>query len=399
MKNIKKIIGLSLITLCFGSSYGCELKTKEKKSKTIITQAITDHHKHTTNTVKIALLLDTSNSMDGLIDQAKSQLWDIVNKFAYVKARCGNDSNPDYIRPNLEIALYQYGNDNLSSSEGYIQQVLGFSGDLDEISEKLFSLTTNGGEEYCGEVIQTSLNQLDWGKNADNLKMIFIAGNEPFTQGKLNYKDAVTNAKEKDIVINTIFCGNYDQGVSSQWKNGAILTGGDYIAIDHNKHIVHITTPYDDAIVQLNSKLNTTYVTYGNLGKSKLEKQYVQDSNAMEVEEAVAVKRAVSKSSRLYNNATWDLVDAADDKEFDVSKIEKNQLSKELKDKSDKELEIYISQKKKERSTIQTAIQELNKKRQNFIDQNQKDATGELENAMLTAIKKQAENKNYIWEK
>ena len=229
--------------------------------------------------------------------------------------------------------------------------------------------------------------------------MIFIAGNEPFTQGKLNYKDAVTNAKEKDIVINTIFCGNYDQGVSSQWKNGAILTGGDYIAIDHNKHIVHITTPYDDAIVQLNSKLNTTYVTYGNLGKSKLEKQYVQDSNAMEVEEAVAVKRAVSKSSRLYNNATWDLVDAADDKEFDVSKIEKNQLSKELKDKSDKELEIYISQKKKERSTIQTAIQELNKKRQNFIDQNQKDATGELENAMLTAIKKQAENKNYIWEK
>ena len=56
-------------------------------------------------------------------------------------------TNHDYIRPNLEIALYQYGNDNLSSSEGYIQQVLGFSGDLDEISEKLFSLNTNGGEE------------------------------------------------------------------------------------------------------------------------------------------------------------------------------------------------------------------------------------------------------------
>ena len=397
MKNNIKIIGLSLITMSFGTIYGCNLKINENKSEPIIAQAINNTHKHVNNTVKIALLLDTSNSMDGLIDQAKSQLWDIVNKFAYVKVRCGND--PDYVRPNLEIALYQYGNDNLSSKEGYIQQVLGFSGDLDEISEKLFSLTTNGGEEYCGEVIQTSLNQLEWGKNPDNLKMIFIAGNEPFTQGKLNYKDAVSNAKEKKVVINTIFCGDYEQGVSSQWKNGALLTGGDYIAIDHNKQLVHINTPYDDDIVHLNSKLNTTYVTYGSLGKAKLEKQYSQDANAMEVEEAVAVKRAVSKSSRLYKNSTWDLVDAAEDKEFDVSKIQKDQLPDELKGKSSKKIESYIADKKEERNLIQQKIQELNKKRELFITENQKNSeSGELENAMLTAIKKQAEKKNYKWD-
>ena len=99
------------------------------------------------NKVQIALLLDTSNSMDGLINQAKAQLWDIVNEFTYV--RCGHKS-----RPTLEIALYQYGNNDLPSGEGYIQQVLGFSSDLDEISEKLFSLTTNGGEEFCGQVIR-----------------------------------------------------------------------------------------------------------------------------------------------------------------------------------------------------------------------------------------------------
>ena len=398
MKNIKKAIGLSLFALSFGTIYGCAF---ENKKETLITQvSVTPPHKHISNTVKIALLLDTSNSMDGLIDQAKSQLWDIVNKFAYVKARCGNDPNPDYIRPNLEIALYQYGNDQLSSNEGYIQQVLGFSGDLDEISEKLFSLKTNGGEEYCGTVIQTSLNQLDWGKNPDHLKMIFIAGNEPFTQGKIDYKDAVTNAKEKNIIINTIFCGNYEQGVSTEWKNGAVLTGGDYIAIDHNKHVVHIDTPYDAKIVQLNSKLNTTYVSYGTLGKAKLEKQYLQDSNAMEVEEAVAVKRAVSKSSRLYNNATWDLVDASDDKDFDVKKIDKEQLPEVLKNKTDKEIETYIEAKKNERKKIQSEIIELNKQRDSFIAKNQKEnATGELENAMLNAIKKQAEKKNYKWDK
>ena len=37
------------------------------------------------SSIQLALLLDTSNSMDGLIDQAKSQLWKIVNELATTK--------------------------------------------------------------------------------------------------------------------------------------------------------------------------------------------------------------------------------------------------------------------------------------------------------------------------
>lgn len=392
MKNVKQIASIGLITLSIGTIFGCELKTKKALERPIVAQAITTQEKPSKNFVKIALLLDTSNSMDGLINQAKAQLWDIVNKFTY--AKCGNAE-----RPQLQIALYQYGNDNLSAREGYIQQVIGFSSDLDEISEKLFSLTTNGGEEYCGEVIQTSLKQLEWGKNPDNLKMIFIAGNEPFTQGKLNYKDAVTNAKEKDIIVNTIFCGNYEQGISTDWKKGATLTGGEYLAIDHNRQVVHIDTPYDDIIIKLNSKLNKTYISYGAMGASKVRMQAAQDKNAMELEEAVAVKRAVSKSSRLYNNKKWDLVDAAEDTEFNISEIKADDLPPELKGKSKTEIESYIKEKKSERKSIQQEIRELNGKRKAFIAKNQKDeSAGELENAMLTAIQKQAAKKNYTWE-
>lgn len=392
MKNVKQILGITLISLAFATTYGCEIKSKNINNEQLIAHALVNDEKESNNTVKIALLLDTSNSMDGLINQAKAQLWDIVNKFTH--AKCGNDA-----QPKLQIALYQYGNDNLSSQEGYIQQVLGFSDDLDEISEKLFSLTTNGGEEYCGEVIQTSLKQLDWGKNPDNLKMIFIAGNEPFTQGKLNYKDAVANANEKDVIVNTIFCGNYEQGINTDWKNGAKITGGEYIAIDHNRQVVHIDTPYDKVIIELNSKLNKTYISYGSLGVSKMKMQSAQDYNAMEMEEAVAVKRAVSKSSRLYTNSSWDLVDASDDKEFEVSNISEDDLPEVLKGKSDAEIKSYIDGKKTERSKIQKEIQELNKQREIFITENQKDASkGELENAMLDAIKRQAQKKNYTWE-
>ena len=390
MKKMKHSLSIGFMCLVLGTSYACELMHKEGKSQYIST-ALSKAPKPANNAVKIALLLDTSNSMDGLINQAKAQLWDIVNKFT--TAKCGKDHRPD-----LQIALYQYGNDDLSSKEGYIQQVLGFSNDLDEISEKLFSLTTNGGEEFCGEVIQTSLRQLDWGKNEDHLKMIFIAGNEPFTQGKLNYRDAVTNAKEKDIVVNTIFCGSYEQGINTDWKAGAVLTGGEYMAIDHNRHVVHIETPYDDVIIKLNKKLNKTYISYGAMGAAKMEKQAVQDANAMEMEEAVAVKRAVSKSSRLYKNSGWDLVDASEDSNFDLSQVRKGDLPEEFKGKSTAEMRAIIKNKKDERSKIQKQIQEANAKRETYIAKHQKSEAGELENAMLGAIMRQASKKNYSWD-
>ena len=378
---------MTLISIHFSGQIFANIGQSETRSEEVIQKSKKTHN----NKVQIALLLDTSNSMDGLINQAKAHLWDIVNEFTYV--RCGNSSRPD-----LEIALFQYGNNDLSSREGYIQQVLAFSSDLDEISEKLFSLTTNGGEEYCGQVIHTSLKQLDWGRNPDHLRMIFIAGNEPFTQGKLDYRDAVSQAKEKDVVVNTIFCGDYHQGIQTNWKNGASLSGGEYTAIDHNKEVVHIATPYDDIIIRLNNRLNKTYISYGHAGAAKMASQSVQDANAMELEEAVAVKRAVSKSSHLYKNSSWDLVDAAEADDFDVGDIDKKHLPASIRSKSDSELEAYISMKKKERKVIQEEIRKQNSLRQKYIASKQKDQQGELENAMMNAIKNQASKKNYSWD-
>jgi hypothetical protein len=370
----KNLVIFLVLMLIFNSFNVLAIDTKPKK-----------------NTIKVALLLDTSNSMDGLINQAKTQLWEIVNELSY--AKCENQ-NPD-----LMIALYEYGNDNLSSREGYIRQVIGFSSDLDEISEKLFSLRTNGGNEFCGEVIHTSLRQLDWGNNKKDLKLIFIAGNEPFTQGKINYKDAATQANEQDITINTIFCGNYQNGVSGKWQDGARLTHGDYMTIDHNEQIVHITSPYDDIIIQLNNRLNDTYIYYGDTGRSKMKLQAEQDSNAAELNEVVVVKRAVSKSSRIYKNSSWDLVDAEKEEGFSYSKVDKKSLPVQLQNKTSDEIKKYVALQGKKRQEIQQKIKELNTKRNDFVAKKRKEtnANNGLESAMLNAIKKQAKQKDYIW--
>ena len=79
--------------------------------------------------IQVALLFDTSNSMDGLIEQAKSRLWDIVNTLTTLKYQGKT--------PVIEIALYEYGNDGLSVRNNYIRQVTALTTDLDLISENV----------------------------------------------------------------------------------------------------------------------------------------------------------------------------------------------------------------------------------------------------------------------
>jgi hypothetical protein len=386
MKTMLKTI---VMIMCVFGLISCNANNK-KTTETDLAIVETAEHHPSKQYIKVALLLDTSNSMDGLIDQAKAQLWEIVNELSYAKC--------DDSKPNLQIALYEYGNDKLNSEEGYIRQVLAFSNDLDEISKQLFSLTTNGGEEYCGYVIQTSLNQLNWGTNPDDLKLIFIAGNEPFTQGEISFKDAAKLAHNKEVTINTIFCGDYNLGISSYWKEGAELAHGNYMAINHNHATTYVASPYDDQILILNQKLNSTYVAYGSIGSQKMAMQAEQDVNAQGYSEANAVNRAVSKSSHLYKNDSWDLVDAEKTKSFKYEDLKDIDLPVELKGKSKTEIKSYVAKKSKERQEIQEEIQKLNEQRRLFVIQQQKKESNSLESAMVNAIKTQAKNKNYKWE-
>lgn len=381
-----KILKIILLSTIFISTYACKADTSKEIA---LSSGLSVDAPYKQHYIKVALLLDTSNSMDGLIDQAKAQLWEIVNELSY--AKCRNE------RPDLQIALYEYGNDGLSEREGYVRKILAFTEDLDEVSKELFSLSTNGGSEYCGTVIQYSIDKLDWGNDADDLKMIFIAGNEPFTQGKIDYRDAASNAKEKGIVVNTIFCGDYKHGVASKWKDGAQLAYGDYMAINHNQETVHIASPYDDIILQLNIRLNNTYIPYGRHGRKKVAMQEEQDENAAEYSKANAVSRTISKGSHLYKNSTWDLVDAEADKDFSYDKLKTEDLPDNLKGKSKAQIKAYVTKQRDERARIQNEIKNLNEKRRLFLANNKSETSNGLESVMVKAIKKQAEKKNYTW--
>ncbi len=309
--------------------------------------------------IQLAILLDTSNSMDGLIEQAKAQLWKVVNELARTK-RNG-------VHPTLEVALFQYGNDGLSEQTGYIQMVSDLTTDLDRISEKLFTLTTNGGSEYCGQVIDRAVSKLSWSSSNDVLKVIYIAGNEPFTQGSVDYTTSDSKAIRRGIIVNTIFCGPRDEGVATSWKDGADRADGRYMSINQDEVAVSIPTPYDKDIVKLGDELNGTYVAYGRSGAAGQERQAAQDANAASVSPAAPVERSVAKAQAAYSNSGWDLVDAVKNKDVKLGALKEEQLPAQMQKMSPAEREKYIQGLAGKRSDLQAKINDLNEKRRVFL--------------------------------
>ena len=310
--------------------------------------------------IQAAILLDVSNSMDGLIEQAKAQLWTMVNVMG--KAKCNGET------PQIEIALYEYGRDNNDLRKGYVKQITPFTSDLDDLSQKLFQLTTNGGQEYCGYVIHTSLNELKWDTTSSNYKVIFISGNEDFLQGNISFTLACTEAKKKGVIVNTIYCGDRLQGIKEHWNLLGECGNGSFTNINSDAKPEDIPTPYDSALITLNNKLNGTYIYYGTAGRGKKELQGSMDAANLSVNSYAGVNRAVSKaSSKTYKNSTWDLVDAKEDDKKILDKVDFKTLPDSLQKKNKAELEAIINQKSNERGNIQKEILNINKKRETYI--------------------------------
>jgi hypothetical protein len=324
--------------------------------------------------VQIAILLDSSNSMDGLIDQTRTQLWQIVNYLTKV--------TKDGEVPELEVALYHYGNDNLPSSEGFVRLLTGFTPELDLVSEKLFSIQTKGGQEYAGWVIRSALQELNWSKDKEDFRVIFIAGNEPFDQGPILWSDAVALAAKGDIRVNTIYCGSAESQERQLWASGAYKAQGSNFNINQDKKIEFIKSPYDEQIANWNALLNQTYIPYGAQGEAGRRRQVIEDSNSG----VNLATRGNSKASGYYNNASWDLIDALDRGIVTLEELSDEALPKTMQGMTLAQKKEYVSAKKAERETIKKTIRDLYQKRSEYIAKQRQLSANSGENTLDSVI-------------
>ncbi|MBK7196381.1 MAG: VWA domain-containing protein [Myxococcales bacterium] len=348
------------------------------------------------DTIQVALLLDTSSSMDGLINQARSHLWKMVDQLGRMTRVV--DGKVRGVK--IELAIFEYGNDTLPEEGGYIRQVLPFTSDLDQASEKLGALFTNGGSEFAGQAIETAVTSLAWSKDPAALRFVFVAGNESFDQGRVSATAAMATAAAKDIAVQLIFCGtNNGDSESLSWGTAAKLAQSDLTTIDQDRVAAHIPAPQDADILRLGGELNGTYMAYGAGGQAAVARQAAADASSVKLGAKVALERNALKAKKAYRNDSWDLVDAVDGDTGFLGRAKDEELPADLRGKSLEEKQAAVAAQASRRAALKAEIARLEAERDAFLkEEATKRGTADapsLESELIKGTRKAATKKGY----
>jgi molecular chaperone DnaK (HSP70) len=151
----------------------------------------------------------------------------------------------------------------------------------------------------------------------------------------------------------------------------------------------------------MNGSLNNTYMAYNSFGYNKLQEVVVVDDMNSRMSKSAGIKRTkVKGNSKIYNQASWDLVDATEKDKDALKKIDRKTLPDSLQKKSNAELEKMVEEKRQQRAAAQKEIEVLNAKRDAYITaEKAKNATNKnnaanLETEVEKIIKEQAKRFN-----
>lgn len=344
--------------------------------------------------VDIVICLDTSGSMEGLLDSARAKLWDVVNSLSSARPT-----------PRLRVGLLTYGSPkNSTSSRGWVYKHADLTSDLDTVYARMISMTTDGGDEFVGWVLNDAVSEMSWSSDPKALRLVFVAGNESADQGNTyyNFRNVAQVAKAKDIIINAIYAGSREAGIRENWSDVARCGGGSFSAIDMHCGTVQIEAPQDKLLLDLNLKLNATYVPYGDAGSRGAANQLEQDVAARKMGPASIASRAAAKATAMYDNSNWDLVDAVAGGRVELKDLKEEALPVPMQAMAPAERETHLKKVRSERDDIQRQIGELQSARANFLATARVQAAGgktALDEAIEKSIQEQAAAKGFEFEK
>lgn len=111
--------------------------------------------------------------------------------------------------------------------------------------------------------------------------------------------------------------------------------------------------------------------------------------------------RVKPKSSSLYKNESWDVVDAYEAAPEAIISMDDAELPDVMKGMDAEARRKFVEGKTAERAAIQAQIKTLEGKRTMYVADTRKsmDAAQTLDNVMVSAIKRQASEKGYVFEK
>lgn len=366
-------------------------------------------------TADIAILLDTSGSMQGLINQVRDGLWQTINGLGEIKK--------DGEVADLRLALYEYGSGVVSQEANFIQMLAPLTTDHTVIAQKLFATEAKGGTEYSGMAIQMASTDLAFSVDAGDFKSIVIAGNETIYQGPVDPLKAAADSLSKDIVVNSIFAGSQTIQVGggfggggfgcpfcprpnprpapptdpqtelnpifAEWRDLANAGGGENLNIDHNNSIPYIASPFDARIIAATEEISETYLPFGIKGEEEYRRMRDLDRDVRGSGNGSYIGWGNYRSGNFgqATYATWDLVSALREGTLDLAVIPEAQLPLALRGLSHQEKLDAVTTMEHKRKTLEDEVADLRAKRKIFVDEQLAQRTQDSEANFADAIK------------
>ncbi len=342
--------------------------------------------------IEVCFVLDTTGSMGGLIEGAKQKIWSIANQMIGAQPT-----------PELKIALIGYRD----RSDEYVTKLFDLTDDIDSVHEKLSGFQAGGGgdgPESVNQALDEAVNKISWSQDRRVLKIIFLVGDFPphmDYQDDVKYPVTCRKAVQRDLMINTVQCGN-ERSTTPIWQEIAKFSEGTYSAIGQTGDMVAIATPLDAEISRLNVSIGNTLIAYGS--------EREQQSMFMKQKAAEAAPAAVAADRLKYNIHTnksvqgkGELLDAVNRGDVKLAEIKKEELPAELRKLNKNELKTYVDKKLTERTELQNKLKDLLAKRDAYIQAEKKRLQGGRKDAfdekVAETIRLQAARKGIVYSK
>jgi Mg-chelatase subunit ChlD len=323
-------------------------------------------------TIEMVFVLDTTGSMGGMLEGAKTKIWGIVNE---VLQRHGGGVT-------VKVGLVAYRD----RGDAYITKITPLTTNLDAVYSQLMAYRAEGGGDMPEDVRSAMADALRAGgwstPGPRTSQIVFLVGDAPPHDDYQNVPSTSASAREaarRGIVVNAIQCGTAPDTAAS-WRTIAQYGGGEYFAIAQDGGVDVIVTPYDQQLSRLGEQMGGTYLAYGAADKRAAG---TSAQSAMEARVAAAApppaqaERAVNKALNRRAYDENDLVQKAEAGAVSLPAIAEAELPDALRRLPSAERQAALDKAVAERKGLREQIVALSKQRDQYLAEHRRKAGGE----------------------
>ena len=346
--------------------------------------------------VEVVFVLDTTGSMSGLIQAAKEKIWSIASTMGSAQQA-----------PEIKMGLVAYRD----RGDEYVTKVVDLSSDLDTVYATLMDFQAGGGgdtPESVNQALHDAVHQISWSEDQGAYKVVFLVGDAPphmDYQDDVKYPDIIAAGSDKGIVFNAIQCGRM-HSTARYWEHLAVLGLGQHFQVEQAGSAVAITTPFDDKLATLSTKLDDTRLYYGPEEGKEKQQAKLDATDKLHASSSVAsrARRAVfnaSDSGTANFLGKGELVDDISNGRVDLSEIDDADMPESIKAMAPEEQQAVIEERAGRRRELQREIKELAQKRESYLQEKVNEAggaVGSLDDQIYGAVRAQAAEKGLSYE-